>query len=168
MRKTKYIFEIHKNMVVYFTKRKVDIKILRVINPQLRVDRNIPVCLWEKNLCVCEEIGVPARLMQLLILCRELYALFAIYTRRITTVLTVHALLAFQAKSVSEQSCFVPFCRWFQIVPEIQVYSVYGTVPQDRLPLLANVNNIIQINVYRTCYAVHPPVLSIFVKMRLY
>ena len=49
------------------------------------------------------------------------------------------------------------------------ICSVYGTVPQHRLTLLANVNKIIYIDkIYRTRYAVHPPVLSIFVKMRLY
>ena len=43
-------------MVVYPTKHRVDRKILlNVINLWSRVDRNIPVSLWEKNSCMCEK-----------------------------------------------------------------------------------------------------------------
>ena len=50
-------------MVVYHMKHKVGIKIaFDVINPWSRVDRNTPVSLWGENVCICEEIGVPAHL----------------------------------------------------------------------------------------------------------
>ena len=48
-------------------KHRVDLKILLdVINLWSRVNRNIPVSLWEKNSCMYEEIGVPAPLSCLL------------------------------------------------------------------------------------------------------
>ena len=43
-------------MVVYPTRHRVDLKILLdMINLWSRVQRNIPVDLWGKNSCMCEE-----------------------------------------------------------------------------------------------------------------
>ena len=50
-------------MVVYPMKHQVGIKIaFDVINPCSRVDRNTPVTFRGKNVCICEEIGLPAPL----------------------------------------------------------------------------------------------------------
>ena len=55
-------------MVVYPMKHKVGIKIaFDVINPWSRVNRNTPVSFRGKNVCICEEIGVPAPLIEAII-----------------------------------------------------------------------------------------------------
>ena len=47
-------------------------------------------------------------------------------------------------------------------------FGVFGAVQQHGLPLLANMNEIIKIIVYRTRYAICPPVSTLFVKMPLH
>ena len=60
-------------MVVYAMKHKVGIKIaFDVINPWSTLDRNTPVSFRGKNVCICEETGVPAPLrLTLVMLCIE-------------------------------------------------------------------------------------------------
>ena len=42
-------------MVVYPLKHTVDRNNLEVINLRSRLDKNIPVRLWDKNSCTCEK-----------------------------------------------------------------------------------------------------------------